>query len=209
MASSNYGFIEREEGARRMLRLKPSSATLPFSPRMVVGLPASDIGSPDLAPLGVSWPASMGPGMMVQSDGRTATLRSRSGGFNRFGGGLFTGMKRGTTGPTPFDECAVYVLNSLDVDPVANPYNINDDLIFTANVTTTTPWLLTYEWKKDVNGTQTIVGTSATLNYTVADADIYAKDVGGLGLITFKITVYSNCDLIGQSLTENYPAQGL
>jgi hypothetical protein len=209
MASSNYGFIEREEGARRMLRLKPPSATLPFSPRMVVGLPAGDIGSPDLAPLGVSWPASMGSGMMVQSDGRTATLRSREGGFNQFGGGLFTGMKRGTTGPTPFDECAVYVLNSLDVSPVANPYNIGDDLVFTADVTTITPWLLTYEWKKDVNGTQTIVGTSATLNYTVADADIYAKDVGGLGLITFKITVYSNCDLIGQSLTENYPAQGL
>jgi hypothetical protein len=109
--------------------------------------------------------------------------------------------------PTPPPPCVVVVLNALIADPVSNPYNIDDVILFSVTFVGT-PTAPVYQWYKNVNGAITALGTAATQSYTVADADIYAKGVDGLGTITIRIAVTNPCTGIPEVLEEDYPAQG-
>lgn len=190
---TNHGFITQERAGDILLKEKPSPVlngagpALPTPSRIVVR--RSDVKNPKpsayLSPLGVGWPASMGPSMSVQSDGDTAIIRQRPAvNFGSKDGSSGSSGPRSTVEP----PCVPVQVSTVDASPFTDPFSVGDNITLSHDASGTAP--ITQEWY--VAGV--MVATTATYNFTIDISQVVNIDpVTLIGQIFVYVKTFNAC----------------
>lgn len=108
-------------------------------------------------------------------------------------------------------ECIIVSIKDIIANPESAIYSIGDIITFTIDYdfeptqpVTPIEW---YKWNNTL-GEFVLFGANDPQQYTVQDADIFAKNGLGLGLIRFRVDAYNRCSPLPSSRQETYQAQG-